>query len=160
MTAARATLPDLDALNPHELKAFDCFATRTDRVSRQRDRTAETVDRQVASHALRAFFGEAGSADRASRAAPRSAAAERSGESCGSSGSNCECGSGGPTGTAATASAPAAGSAHLLAEARSLPGLWRKAEASRRRYFGDAGNRARALQSNPPGSPQIGLHML
>src|SRR5579859_5921446 len=133
-------------------KSTDYLATRTDRVSRWRDRAVEAADRQTASHAVRALFGETRSGDRAAGVAARSAAAERCGEGRRSTGTTGERRGGGPTGTAAVASAPATGSTNLSTKARSLPGLRWRAEASRRRCSGDAGNRTDPLQSDPPGS--------
>jgi len=54
--------------------------------------------------------------------------------------------------------------AHLPREVRTYvpkleacPGLRWRTEASRRRCFGDAGNRTSAVQSDPPGSSQVGM---
>jgi len=75
--------------------------------------------------------------------------------------SDCTCLSGGPagstTGTSAVARSSATRNAEVYAEARILPGLWRKTETSRRRCLGDAGICAGAFQSHPAGSPETGL---
>src|SRR4029077_3340066 len=116
-------------------KSTDRIATRTDRVSRRRTRAAETTDCQAATHAIRAFFGEAGSADRTTRVAARGPTTERCGESRCSAGTTRERRAARPTGATTVASTPTTGSANLSAEARSLPGLRWKAEASWRRCF-------------------------
>jgi hypothetical protein len=125
-TAARATIPNLDALDPKELKAL--IVSRHELIV---SRDSEIKQLKLLIAKLRRMLFRRSSEkleDRAIGTAARSVAAERCGESRSSPGSNGEYGAGGAAGTAAIASAPATGSANLSSKAGGLPGLRRQAE--------------------------------
>ena len=125
MVASRATLPDLDALNPNELKALivsqhELIVSRDSEIEQlklliaklrrmQFGRSSEKLDRQIEQLELRLEALQLNDAEKV--AALPEAHRER--------------GAGGATGTAAAAGTPAAGSANLSTEAGSLPGLRR-----------------------------------
>ena len=160
MVASRATLPDLDGLDPNELKALivsqhELIVSRDSELERLKlliaklqrmrfGRSSEKLDRQIEQLELQLEALQQNDAEKVAALPEPLASAELKARS----------------GTTTAAGTSTAGSADLSTKARSLPGLRWQAEASGRRCFGDAGNRIDPLQSDPPGSAQDGLRGL